>query len=98
MYVDTLVNPSDPFCQSLLKKLYSFDDIKVAHGISQQFFLWTRVLKHNKYLGITQAIFQSKHKIMFLPLIALLIEFFVYQGDPRHLQGSCIVYIFVYIN
>ena len=38
MYVDTLVNPSDPFCQSHLKKLHSYDDIKVAHGISQQFF------------------------------------------------------------
>ena len=38
MYVDTSVNPSDPFCQSHLKKLHSFDDIKVAHGIISTIF------------------------------------------------------------
>ena len=70
---------------------------KVAHGVSQQLFLWTRVLTHSKYVEIKQF---SKLDIKQnnVPTIILSIKFLVYQWDPRHLQGSGVVYIFVYIK
>ena len=70
--------------------------IKVALGISPQFFsIWTRVLNHNKYVKIKQF---SKEDIKQnnISTVILLIMFLVYQWDPRHLQGSRVVYIFIY--
>ena len=64
--------------------------------ISTVFFVWTRVLNHNKYVEIKQF---SKVDIKQnnISTVILLIKFLVYQWDPRHLQGSLVVYIFVYI-
>ena len=69
---------------------------KVALGVSPQFFsIWTRVLNHNKFVEIKQF---SKEDIKQnnISTIILLIKFLVYQWDPRHLQGSRVVYIFIY--
>ena len=59
------------------------------------FFIWTRVLNHNKYVEIKQF---SKEDIKQnnISTVILLIKFLVYQWDPRHLQGSRVVYIFIY--
>ena len=58
------------------------------------FFSWTRVLKHNKYVEI-----KKKSKIDIkqnnISTVILLIKFLVHQWDPRHLQGSRVVYIYV---
>ena len=72
-------------------------NFKVALGVSPQFFsIWTRVLKHNKYVEIKQF---SKVDIKQnnISTVILLIKFLVYQWDRPHLQGSRVVYIFVYI-
>ena len=61
------------------------DLIKVAVGVSLQFFfIWTRVLNNNQYVEIKQF---SKVEIK-QSNISTVIKFFVYQWDPRHLQGS----------
>ena len=70
--------------------------VKVTLGVSPQFFsIWTRVLNHNKYVEIKQF---SKVDIKQnnISTVILLIKFLVYQWDPRHLQGSQVVYIFIY--
>ena len=70
--------------------------VKVALGVSPQFFsIWTRVLNHNKYVEIKQF---SKEDIKQNNIITviLFIKFLDYQWDPRHLQGSRVVYIFIY--
>ena len=70
--------------------------LKVALGVSSQFFsIWTRVLNHNKYVEIKQF---SKVDIKQnnISTVILLIKFLVYQWDPRHLQRSQVVYIFIY--
>ena len=78
--------------------LISFDELfKVALGVSPYFFfIWTRVLNHNQYVEIKQF---SKVDIKQnnISTVILLISFLVYQCDPRHLQGSRVVYIFIYI-
>ena len=69
--------------------------LKVALGVSPQFFsIWTRVLNHNKYVEIKQF---SKEDIKpnNISTVILLIKFLFYQRDPRHLQGSRVVYIFI---
>ena len=60
------------------------------------FFTWTWVINHNKYDEIKQF---SKVDIKQnnISTIILFIKFLIYQWDPRHLQGSRVVYIFVYI-
>ena len=60
------------------------------------FFIWTRVLNHYKYVEIKQF---SKVDIKQnnISTVSLLNKFLVYQWDPRHLQGSRVVYIIVYI-
>ena len=70
--------------------------LKVALGVSPQFFsIWIRVLNHNKHVEIKQF---SKEDIKQnnISTVILLIKFLVYQWDLRHLQGSRIVYIFIY--
>ena len=59
-------------------------------------YILTRVLKHYKYVIIKQF---SKIDIKQnnISTVILLIKFLLYQWDPRHLQGSRVVYIFVYI-
>ena len=59
------------------------------------FSIWTSVLNHNKYVEIKQF---SKEDIKQnnISSVILLIKFLVYQWDPRHLQGSRVVYIFIY--
>ena len=42
--------------------------------------------------------FQSENQTNNISSVILLINFLVYQCDPRHLQGSCVVYIFVFIT
>ena len=67
-------------------------------GVSPQCLsIWTRVLNHNKYLEIKQF---SKVDIKQnnISTVILLITFLVYQWDPRHLPGSWVVYILVYIS
>ena len=67
----------------------------ITLGVSPQFFsIWTRVLNHNKYVEIKQF---SKVDIQQnnISTVILLIKF-LYQWDPRHLQGSRVVYIFIY--
>ena len=58
-------------------------------------FIWTRVLNHNKYVEIKQ-FFKVDIK-QNISTVILFIKFLVYQWDPIHLQGSRVVYIFVYI-
>ena len=60
------------------------------------YFIWTRVLNYDKYVDIKQC---SKVDIKQnnISTVILLIKIFVYQWDPRHLQGSRVVYIIVYI-
>ena len=74
-----------------------FDKIfKVALGVSPQFFSrWAWVLNQNKYVEIKQF---SKEDIKQnnISTVILLSKFLVYQWDPRHLQGSRVVYIFIY--
>ena len=55
-------------------------------NVSQQLFLWTRVLKHSKYVKMKQF---SKVDIKQnnVSSFILLIKCLVYQWDPRHLQG-----------
>ena len=75
---------------------YMVFTFKVALGVSPQFFsIWTRVLNHNKYIEIKQF---SKEDIKQnnISTVILLIKFLVYQWVPRHLQGSRVVYIFIY--
>ena len=59
------------------------------------FPVWTGVLNHNKYVEMKQF---SKVDIKQnnISTVILLIKFLVYQWDPRHLQGSRVVYIFIY--
>ena len=59
------------------------------------FSIWTRVLNNNKYVEIKQF---SKVDIKQnnISTFILLIKFLVYQWDPRHLQESRVVYIFIY--
>ena len=92
-----------------MENLENHTVIKVALGVSPQFFsIWIRVLNHNKYVEIKQF---SKEDIKQnnISTVILLIKFLVYQWDPRHLQGSRVVYfifvfylisnqIFMYIN
>ena len=69
---------------------------KVALGVSPQFFsIWTRVLNHNKYVEIKQ-FSEEEMKQNNISTVILLTKFLVYQWDPRHLQGSRVVYIFIY--
>ena len=72
--------------------------VKRALGLisPQSFFIWTWVLNHEKYVEIKQF---SKVDINQnnISNVILLIKFLVYHLDPRHLQGSRVVYIFVYI-
>ena len=70
---------------------------KVALGVSQHFFIWTRVLKHNNYVEI-KLVSKVDIKQNNVSTDILLIKFLVYQWDQRHLQGSRVVYIFVYIT
>ena len=59
------------------------------------FFLWNGVLKHYKYVEVKQfSIVNIKQNNVFT--IILLINFLIYQWDPCHLQGNCVVYNFVY--
>ena len=58
------------------------------------FPIWTRVLNHNRYVEIKQF---SKIDIK-ENNISTVIKFLVYQWDPRHLQGSRVVYIFIYTS
>ena len=72
--------------------------VKRALGLisPQSFFIWTWVHNHEKYVEIKQF---SKVDINQnnISNVILLIKFLVYHLDPRHLQGSRVVYIFVYI-
>ena len=75
---------------------FYFITLKVALGVSPQFFsIWIRVLNHNKYVEIKQ-ISKEDIKQNNISTVILLIKFLVYQWDPRHLQGSRLVYIFIY--
>ena len=56
------------------------------------FFIWTRVLNQNKYVEIKQF-----SKVDIKQNNISTVKCLVYQWDPRHLQGSRVVYIFVYI-
>ena len=69
---------------------------KVALGVSPQFFyIWIRVLNHNRYVEIKQ--FPKEDiKQNDISTVILLIKYLVYQWDPCHLQGSRVVYIFIY--
>ena len=58
--------------------------------------IWTWVLNHDKYVEIKQ-FSKDNIKLNIISTVILLIKFLVYQEDPRHLQGSRVVYIFVYI-
>ena len=70
--------------------------VKVALGVSPQIFsIWIRVLNHNRYVEIKQ-FSRVDIKQNNISIVILLIEFLVYQWDPRHLQGSRVVYIFIY--
>ena len=62
----------------------------------QCLYIWTRVLNHNKYVEIKQ-LSKVDSKQNNISTVILLIKFLVYQWDPRHLQGSRVVYILVYI-
>ena len=72
--------------------------VKCAHGVSQQFFFfnWTRAQNHYKYVEIKQ-FSKVDIKQSDIPTVILFIKFLFYQWDPRHLQGSRIVYICIYI-
>ena len=61
------------------------------------FFIWTRLLNHNKYVEIKQC---SKEDINQnnISTVILIIKCFIYARDPRHLHRSRDVYIFVYIK
>ena len=59
------------------------------------FSIWTRVLNHNKYVEIKQ-FSKGDIKQNNISSVILLIKFLVYQWDLRHLQGSRVVYIFIY--
>ena len=78
-----------------IKMSISFLNVHLAY-VHNFFSILTRVLNHNKYVEIKQI---SKVDIIQnnISTVILLIKFLVYQWDPRHLQGSRVVYIFVYI-
>ena len=75
------------------KELYS---LKLHLAYLPSFFsIWTRVLNHNKYVEMKQF---SKVDIKQnnISTVSLLNKFLVFQWDLRHLQGSRVVYIFIY--
>ena len=69
--------------------------LKLHLAYLPNFFKMYRVLNHNKYVEINQF---SKVDIKQnnISTVILLIKFLVHQGDPRHWQGSRVVYIFIY--
>mgnify|MGYP003684143925 CR=1 FL=1 len=71
--------------------------IEREQGVSQQFFYMTLCTKHNKYqyVEIKQFYkeFKTSNQIKFE--LIFLLKFLVYQLDLHHLQGNCVVYIFV---
>ena len=71
--------------------------IKFTRRTSTIFFLWTRALKHNKFVEIKQ-FSKVDIKQINVSTVIFLIKFLVKQRDPCHLQGSRVVYIFVYIT
>ena len=95
--LDSYVFPLFRDCHVTIFGCYHIvNNLKVALGVSPQFIsIWTRVLNHNKYVEIKQF---SKEDIKQnnISTFILLIKFLVYQWDPRHLQGSRVVYIFIY--
>ena len=60
------------------------------------FFIWTRVLNH-EFVEIKQFYKGDDIKQNNISTVILLIKFLVYQWDQRHLKGSRVVDIFVYI-
>ena len=77
-------------------KITKNQNLKLHLAYLPYFFpIWTRVLNHNKYVEIKQF---SKVDIKQnnISTVILWIRFLVYQWDPRHLQGSRVVYIFIY--
>ena len=60
------------------------------------FSIWTRILNHKKYVAIKQF---SKVDIKQnnISTVILIIKFLVYLWDPRHLQGSRVVYIMKFV-
>ena len=93
-----------------LSFVYETCNLKICHNcyieiittctwrISKFFNMSTnyRVLKHNKTVGIQQ-FFKVDINQNNISTIILLIECLFYEWDLCHLQGSRIVYIFVYI-
>ena len=59
-------------------------------------FLKFMELTHNNYV-IIKRFSKVEIKPNNISTVILLIKFLVYQWDPRHLQGSRVVYIFVNI-
>ena len=60
--------------------------------------IWTKKYKNlsNKILRMLKlSNFQIRNKTKNINTVILLIGFLVYQWDPRHLQGSDFVYVFV---
>ena len=91
-----------PFSRSgwgdqIMPYLQPIDVMSCTWHISQHFFSWTQVLKHNKNVEI-KLFSKVDIKENNISTVILLIKFLIYQWDPPHLQGSGIVYIFVYIT
>ena len=74
--------PSRPFHSTCTRRISTF------------FFIWTRVLKHNKYVGFKQFSKVDIKQNNISTVIFLLIKFLVYQWDPRHLQEVAFTYLF----
>ena len=73
-----------------------YNILKLHTAYLNRFFLWTWVLKHNNYVEIKQ-FSKVDIKQTNVSTVILLIKFLVYRWDPHHMQGSHVVYSFVYI-
>ena len=69
----------------------------MTYLIYKLFFMWTLVIKQIKYVEIKQ-FSKVESKQNNISTVILLNKFLVDQWDPRHLQGSRVVYKFVYIT
>ena len=68
----------------------------MTYLIYKLFFMWTLLIKQIKYVEIKQ-FSKVESKQNYISTFFLLNKFLVDQWDPRHLQGSRVVYKFVYV-
>ena len=78
-----------PFTSRVLKRHLAY--LHSFLSFEPEYIIIINMLKLNNFP------WQTSNKIIFLPLFCKSCKFLVYQLDPRHLQGSRVLNVFVYV-